>query len=427
MSARIAMRARGRRGRFPATDAHDRKERFSEYGKEVKRRAYGNWEMVLRTLAPMLHPALDVGPRKHVACPVHGGVHGDAFRLLSDFNMTGGTVCNTCGTHHDGFNTLKWLYGWDFARAVKEVGEVVGLRYGNGQVAETSPVVKTVAVPMAKEEDPETVRRRDEKRAADMAQLWAESYSIFAPEAAIAREYLKRRGITRVFGPLEDLRFHPALPYWENRTSVADYPGMLRMLRQKDGRTLTIERLYLTPEGLKAPVEKQKKVMPRLSTGEYHGSAVRLDHDVGLVLCVAEGVETALSFRALTGFPTWATTVANLMESLVIPNQVELVVIAADADRPQRDAQGRELPPRGQAAAEVLAQRIRAAGRKVVILPPPFVVPEGRHKLDWNDVLVEMGIDEGRQIPMVQKLRSKVEQELTAMGYDWREASRVSY
>src|SRR5690606_18760055 len=293
-------------------------------------------------------------------------------------------------------------------------------------VAQTAPVVQTVAVAMAKEEDPEMVRRRDEKRAADMAHLWAGSYSIFAPEAAIAREYLKRRGITRVFGPLEDLRFHPALPYWENRTSVADYPGMLRMLRQKDGHTLTIERLYLTPEGLKAPVEKQKKVMPRLSTGEYHGSAVRLDHDVGLVLCVAEGVETALSFRALTGFPTWATTVANLMESLVIPNHVELVVIAADADTPQRDAQGRELPPRGQAAAGALAPRTRAAGRKVVSLPPPFVVRAGRHKLDWNDVLVEMGIDKGRQIPMVQNLRGKVEQELTAMGYDWREASRVS-
>src|SRR5690606_7438327 len=134
------------------------------------------------------------------------------------------------------------------------------------------------------------------------------------------------------FGTLDDLRFHPAVSYWENGVDIAEYPAMLRLLRQPNGEPMTIERLYLSPDGRKAPVEKQKKIMPRRSTAEYHGSCVRLDHEVGTVLCVAEGVETALSYRAMLGLPTWATTVAGLMETLMIPSHVELVLIAADLD-----------------------------------------------------------------------------------------------
>lgn len=414
--------------RNPAAE-QDRRERFAQYVNEVKRTAYGNWEAVFRVLAPKLEPALNAGPSKHVFCPVHGGTHGDAFRVLSDFQLTGGTCCNTCGANPDGFATLGFLYGWQFSKAVREVGAVLGLRYGNGYVAETAPRVRTAQI-QKREEDPEAIRRKDAKRIAEMVELWNGGVPLNDPSAGPARLYLRNRGLAKAVGPLADLRYHPAIPYWENNVEQGTYPGMLRMLRQDNGRTMTIERLYLTEDGQKAPVEKQKKVMPKPSTAKYHGSAVRLDHDdtIALVMAVAEGVETALSFRALSGLPTWAATAAGLLEELVIPSHVELIVIAADKDLPQVDAQGRPIEARGQSAAKVLAERLRAAGKKVLILPPPFQVPEGKHKLDWNDVLCHLGLEKGRQLQVIHKLRATIQHELQELGYeDWRSASGLHY
>lgn len=428
MNARFVPRQRaGRRPRQSAEEVEDRKKRFDAYQKEVKRLAYGNWDSILIAMAGgQMQQAVEAGPRKHVYCPVHEGVNGDAFRVLNDFSLTGGTVCNSCGAHADGFATLMWLYGWDFIKAVKEVGASLGLPYGNGYKAEVQQAKVQVVEFKKKEEDPRKIARRDERRADEMSTLWSDSLSLFDPDAEVARCYLKNRGITRVFAPLDDLRFHPAVSYWENNVDLGEYPAMLRLLRQASGEPLTIERLYLTPEGRKAPVEKQKKIMPYRSTAVFHGSAVRLDHEVGTVLCVAEGVETALSYRSMLGLPTWATTFAGLMESLVIPPQVELVIIAADLDPKRTDAQGRVVLGRGEEAASILADRIRAANRKAAIVMPPFELPEGMSKLDWNDVLVSMGIDQARAQPFVVKTRERVCQVLDEMGYQW-ESSHAHY
>lgn len=423
MNARFVPRQRaGRRPRQSAEDVTNRKRRFDTYQKEVKRLAYGNWDSILMALAGgHMQQAIEVGPRKHVYCPVHEGVNGDAFRVLNDFSLTGGTVCNSCGAHADGFATLMWLYGWDFIQAVKEVGASLGLPYG-GYTPEVKASKVQVVEFKKKDDDPEKVARRDEHRAAEMSKLWSESYSLFDPEAEVARRYLKNRGISRVYAPLDDLRFHPAVSYWENNVDLGEFPAMLRLLRQASGEPLTIERLYLSPEGRKAPVEKQKKIMPYRSTAVFHGSAVRLDHEVGTVLCVSEGVETALSYRAMLGLPTWAATFAGLMESLVIPPQVELVIIAADLDPKRPDAQGNLVPGRGEEAASILADRIRAANRKAAIVMPPFELPPGMSKLDWNDVLQSMSIDQARALPFVYKTRQRVAQVLDDMGYQWESA-----
>lgn len=404
-----------------AAQVADRKKRFDEYQKEVKRLAYGNWDRILISLAgQVLGAAIEAGPLKHVPCPVHGGKNGDAFRCLNDFRLTGGMVCNSCGARPDGFSTLMWLYQWDFIRAIKEVGEALGKPYGEGFKPAAAGAPKVQAVEFkAKVEDPAEVARRDERNAKKMTELWLESFPLLAPESAIARMYLKNRAISKVFGTLDDIRFHPAVSYWENGTDLGEHPCMIRLLRQANGEPLSIERLYLTPDGRKADLEKVKKIMPYRSTATFHGSAVRLDHEVGTVLCVAEGVETALSYRAMLGLPTWATTFAGLMETLVIPAQAELVIIAADLDPPHRNPKGEMVPGRGQEAAEILAERIRKAGRRVAITMPPFEIPQGLKKLDWNDVLQTMGIDAAREHAYVRKTRARVAQTLKEMGYDW--------
>lgn len=405
----------------------ERKARFNAYCETVKRSAYGNWDSIFMALAGQgLTKAIEAGPMKHVHCPVHGGSNGDAFRLMNDYRLTGGTVCNTCGMRPDGFATLMWLFGWDFVQTVKEVGESIGQSYGNGyRPATANKVAKVLEFKEPKTVDPKQIAQRDERRAADMAKCWSEGVPIFDERASIARAYLKGRGFMRAVGPLDDIRFHADLPYWENNVKIGSYPTMLRLLRQANGDPLTIERLYLTPEGKKADVDKQKKIMPYRSSSEYHGSCVRLDHDVGTVLCVTEGVETGLAFRGMFGLPTWSTTVAGLMETLVIPASVEILIIAADKDPETLDGDGKNVPGRGELAATVLQKRVRDAKRKATVFVPPYDI-RGASKMDWADVVEMHGFDNARNMPYVAELRDKLADMLDEMGYQW-DSARAHY
>ena len=92
--------------------------------REVRQQAAGRWLDLLGALAPALEPALSrVG--RHVPCPVHGGT--DGFRLFRDADLTGGGVCNTCGTFPDGFALLMWVNRWTFPEALWAVAQALGL------------------------------------------------------------------------------------------------------------------------------------------------------------------------------------------------------------------------------------------------------------------------------------------------------------
>jgi hypothetical protein len=91
---------------------------------DVRQFANGRWLDVLGGLAPALTPAL-LRPGRHVPCPVHGGT--DGFRLFRDADQTGGGVCNTCGTFHDGFALLMWVNRWTFPDVLNAVACKIGM------------------------------------------------------------------------------------------------------------------------------------------------------------------------------------------------------------------------------------------------------------------------------------------------------------
>jgi phage/plasmid primase-like uncharacterized protein len=95
------------------------------------------------------------------------------------------------------------------------------------------------------------------------------------------------------------------------------------------------------------------------------GAAVRLA-PAGLELAVAEGVETAASFSALEGLPTWATLGTSNLEAFNPPSCVRRLVVAADAD------------PAGLKSAHVLAERLRSRCTVSIASAPAGA--------DWNDV-----------------------------------------
>ncbi|OGU24348.1 MAG: hypothetical protein A2580_09140 [Hydrogenophilales bacterium RIFOXYD1_FULL_62_11] len=393
---------------------HFASDDWKRYADEVKRRSYGNWDSIMSCIAPAEMNLAIERYAKHVPCPRHGGT--DGFRVFRDFRETGGSICNQCGSFKDGFATLHWLYGWTFSQAIRAVADVVGVPYyrDTNPTAPTKPKIELVPPP--KRKTAEEVAREDEYKAQRMSEAWNGGFGIVEVESQIARDYLRNRGITSAAAPLDDLRFHPGMPYFENGVNLGEFPTLLCLLRQPSGSPCSLQRIFLSPEGTKAALEHPKKIMPYRSTAQYAGSAVRLDHDVGTVLCVTEGVETGLAWRAMTGLPTWSTCVAGLMEEVVVPESVEIVIACGDRDLA---TMGHEHG-RGTTAAEKLVARVQASGRKAVMYLPPFDPPEGAAKgVDWLDVLSSYGLGAARQEAFITDVRDQLRNQLAELGYDW--------
>lgn len=177
-----------------------------------------------------------------------------------------------------------------------------------------------------------------------------------------AGRYLIGRGCA--LPPVDgDLRWHPTLRHPDGHVG----PGLLALVTDAlTAEPRTLHRTWLAEDGSgKAAIEK-----PRLLL-KGHGKAggvVRLwpDDEVATGLCIAEGLETALS--AAVGFrPVWACLdAANLAAFPVLPG-IEALTIMADHDTA------------GLKAARACAERWLEAGREVRVWKAPA---EGQ---DFND------------------------------------------
>ena len=93
---------------------------------------------------------------------------------------------------------------------------------------------------------------------------------------------------------------------------------------------MTVHRTWIRPDGTKAPVDKPRLLWPGLPK---LGGVVRLwpDDEVTLGLCVAEGIETALT--AARGFGlAWACLDAGNLAALPVLDGIEALTIVADHD-----------------------------------------------------------------------------------------------
>jgi len=304
----------------------------------------------------------------HVSCPVHGG--SDGFRLFGDFLETGGTVCNTCLAKKDGFATLSWLLEKDhgtgaFREAVRLVAEWLKVDHAERARPERKPLeFKPIADPA--------------KAAAKLREVWKSSLPL---SDSVAETYLRSRGIPKRHLPTS-LRFHPGLRYWDakQKKDLGSFPCLLAPIKNKENKIVSIHRIFLTPDGGKAPVPDPKKMMAMCD--DIRGAAIRLQEAVGDTLGVAEGIETALAAHLISQMPVWSCVSAPLLELVEIPDHVTTVVIWADKDASMR----------GDQAANKLADRMEKLGKRVLICIPPQEIPEGSKGLDWLDVLVKYGM-----------------------------------
>ena len=189
--------------------------------------------------------------------------------------------------------------------------------------------------------------------------LWSGSQPV---GGTVAEVYLRRRRLSFLVDcPM--LRFRGDCPHPERMR----LPAMLALVSAPDGRPRAIHRTFLRGDGIKA------RVMPaKASLGPVWGAAIRLaapSSDAPLI--VAEGIETATAAGYLMGAPAWsAISAGNLAKGLVLPPEVRRVIIAADPDRPGREA------------ARDAWTRWRAEGREVEI-----AMPHGPG--DFADILAE--------------------------------------
>lgn len=346
---------------------------------DVKRRAQGRWLEIYSQIAPELDEAV-ARLGRHVACPMHGGT--DGFRLFRDAPETGGGVCASCGTFHDGFALLRALFGWSFPEVLVQVGSALG-----GIEATPRPAVRK---PKAAERPRKSTRyglRRHWK--AGVRNEWAKR---------LIEGYLASRGLSPVLAEiwLGQARVHPAMLYRDDeRKVVGEWPCVMTLVRDAEGRAITMHRLWLerldAKTVVKAPVDCPKKLYPLADGRSMSGGAIRLGSPLGRTLGVAEGIETALAVTAATGMTVWPCFSASIMPSFVPPEGVDTVVAWADKDRPKRLpplACGTKRKPMrpGLDAARALQQRLWGEGIKAAVQLPPDPIPSGKEAIDWADV-----------------------------------------
>jgi putative DNA primase/helicase len=196
--------------------------------------------------------------------------------------------------------------------------------------------------------------------------LWDRSHRIAQGGGwTLAVDYLLGRGITIESLPannaLDVLRFCNVT--WNTETNTK-MPALIARVDREGAGMVAVHRVYLTPDGSKATLEK-----PKMALGPIKGGAIRLA-PVGPngELGVAEGIEDALSYMQIKGIPTWSAVAAGGIEQLVLPEEARVIYIALDKD------------PVGLKAAQNAARRWLGEGRRVFFAKPP-------HGKDWNDTL----------------------------------------
>lgn len=304
----------------------------------IRKRCAGKWSKLL--------PALGVDPNyltgKPGSCPICGGK--DRFRW-DNAAGSGSFFCNQCGSG-DGFILAMKVRGVSFREIVDEINRMV----------------EALPVEMPKEQPSNKAYLRQL-----MSDTWKGSYEIvFGDPVSL---YLESRMIYDSYLP-DSLRTYKKCKYNDDGDPKW-FPAMLAKVVGMDGVPINIHRTYLTDDGKKAPVDKPRKMMPGSLP---KGCSVRLSpsKDVGAILGIAEGIETAMSCSKLFGIPVWSAINARMLLSWEPPSPVTEVVVFSDNDANFT----------GQSSAFSLANRLSVINKlKVKVEIAPKV---GR---DFNDIL----------------------------------------
>ena len=196
-----------------------------------------------------------------------------------------------------------------------------------------------------------------DSKAQFIKKLWSESEPV---EDTIVEAYLKNRGITGNIP--KTLRY---LKSCFHSPSQANYPAMVAKVTDVNGQLMAVHRTYLKPDGSgKAVIEPNKMIL-----GLVKGCGVYLS-GIANTIAVTEGIENALVIQQTTGISTIAALSAVGITNLILPAQVQFIIICADYDKV------------GLQAAYNAAKKWNTQGKTVKVVTPPKI------GMDFNDWLL---------------------------------------
>lgn len=295
----------------------------------IKNAAEGHWPEIFASVG--MDAALF--QRQNRPCPLCGG--RDRFSFFAK-EVGGRWYCRGCGMG-DGIKLVQQFTKKEFVQTLVHLETLLGLPVPKGKQGryERSAVARH--------------KLWAEKQRAEQSALWEKAF----PLGEIDRQtpvwrYLCARGLGDLV-PSRELRFVKKLACWEvpdgqnidgaaKARLVGEFPAMLVRLTNAEGKFITLHRTYLTADGSKAPVHSAKK----LAAGAVENGVIRL-YPAGGVVCLAEGIETALSVHALTGLPAWSVVSLPGMKRFgpeTIPDGVRTIRICGDNDRSYAGAAG---------------------------------------------------------------------------------------
>lgn len=392
---------------------------------DVEQAAYGRWAEIYSALVPgnTDWELIDTS-KKRTECPVHGSseAHPQNLRAGSPekWDSYGLVICNSCGSMNY-VDVLKQALGWDFPTILKEVWSVVG----TGAMARPRPTTQRPERPKVK------VKEIDVSNTQAIARtLLEQAVPLDHPSAAPVINYLASRKIGPVYGPLADILCVPQARY--PFAPYGTYPVMLSVVRRATGERINLHQTWLKPDGSgKADVRTKKTLLPRMESGPW-APTIQLD-PAGEILCLCEGLETALAVRAMIDLPVWSVVSAGSFDELELPECVKVVLVFTDYDPEYVDENGREVGGVGLQHAQAFASRVTSPTRVCrVMMPTP---PNPSEDYDWADYLKDTGHKAGaayfwtfrkqaqRDLDMVNKISAKIAAQIVTLQSDKEGAS----
>jgi putative DNA primase/helicase len=351
---------RARQGRSPRTVPRVRTRALcgtrSLELESVKTAARGRWQ---NELFPALGIRLtDKSLRyEHDACPGCGGT--DRFRLSPQFLADGFFHCTRGDDDEplrgDGLQLIRHVYGCSLPEAIELVAQCLGM---------SEAVSPFTSQPPQRCAPQRSAFAQFQPAKEARLQMLLSACGPISAESEVGR-YLESRGLGAIFDDLpRELIEHPSLRYYEDRKVMGTYAAMIGVFRNFEEDLVNLERKYVL-DGHKAPVQAHRKLCTPCRPSR--GASVHL-YEANERLALAEGIESALAVRLISGWPVWACGSCHNLATVSLPESVREVAIWADHNHA------------GMKSVEKLSTRLQMEGIAVTTHVPPL---EGMDPLDW--------------------------------------------
>ena len=310
------------------------------------------------------------GNEYHGPCPM-GCSTKDGFAVVPNKQKF---ICRKGDASGDSIALVMHCMGYDFIKACEFL---TGRPAPNGRDGQIDPQARQRAAERRKQaERHRQQQERDEERRAARKRHSASNYwrEALSTKGTVAEVYAKSRSITNV-EQIPSLRFHPAV---YNEDVKKNHRALLGLVIGPDKSFRGIWRVFLSQDGMKAPVPQVKKGLGRPEGGSVW--IATKEEALQPVWACCEGIETALSIRQLFGLPVFAALSTSGMMGFQVPPHVTHLVIYADGDIPTRMKNGGWNEPPGMHAARKLSARLKDQNFSHRIEQPPR---DG----DYNDLL----------------------------------------